>query len=36
MKRHYLDHNAPVCEGAQTKPGRPSAFCYLDAGETIK
>ncbi len=39
--RHYLDHNAPVREGAQnqpsgegaqTKTGRPSVFCCLYAG----
>jgi hypothetical protein len=36
MMRHYLDHNATVREGAQTKTGRPSVLCCLSVGEAIK
>ncbi len=34
--RHYLDHNAPMREGAQTKIGHPSVFRFLYAGEAIQ
>jgi|GEM_PF-5524788 len=34
--RHYLDHNAPLREGAQTNIGRPAAQCCLQASEIIK